>query len=228
MFDIDPRYRAPIFLSFWLKYCNIYRDVVRMFVTGGPGPLHPEVDVGDDVPGITVVEELQSDDEDDDGTDSTDGGDFTRHRRNVWDIILSWNEIEQLSAEEKKKWLAEVGKMFSWLRQQNNFMAVIRDDRFSAEEKLQEYSRQLVAYKFQLMRRSDLVKASLFKKMLEDSAEQFLSVFAEGVLEAEEMGGDFDFADEEGSEGDVKSRWNVDFGGRTGYSLAADPSVKPE
>ena len=228
VFDIDPRYRAPIFLSFWLRYCNIYRDVVRMFVTGGPGPLHPEVDVGDDVPGITVVEEPQSDDEDDDGTDSTDGGDFTRHRRNVWDIILSWNEIEQLSAEEKKKWLAEVGKMFSWLRQQNNFMAVIRDDRFSAEEKLQEYSRQLVAYKFQLMRRSDLVKASLFKKMLEDSAEQFLSVFAEGVLEAEEVGGDFDFADEEGSEGDIKSSWNVGFGGRTGYSLAADPSVKPE
>ena len=199
VFDIDGKYRAPIFLSFWLKYCNIYRDTVRMITAGGLGPIHPEIDVGDDVPGITVIED-QPAPEESEGPEPSDGGDFTRHRRNVWDIILSWNEIEQLSRDEKNKWLAEVLKMFDWLRGQTNFMAVMRDDHFSPEEKLAEYNKQLVAYKFQLMRRSDFAKAALFKKMLDDNAAQFLDIFAEGVEEADAQGVQFYVDDSEYAE----------------------------
>lgn len=199
VFDIDGKYRAPIFLSFWLKYCNIYRDTVRMITAGGLGPIHPEIDVGDDVPGITVIED-QPEPEESEGPEPSDGGDFTCHRRNVWDIILSWNEIEQLSRDEKNKWLAEVLKMFDWLRGQTNFMAVMRDDHFSPEEKLAEYNKQLVAYKFQLMRRSDFAKAALFKKMLDDNAAQFLDIFAEGVEEADAQGVQFYVDDSEYAE----------------------------
>lgn len=194
VYDIDRKYRAPIFISFWIKYCNIYRDVVRMIVSAGPGALHPDVDVGDDVPGITIIEDTPEGEEDppDEG-ETSNAGDFTRHRRNVWDIILSWNEIEQLSKMEKEKWLAEVGRMYEWLRTRDSLMAMMPDDRFSPEEKFAEYNRQLVAYKFALGRRADFVKASLFKKMLDDNAEQFFDVFAGSVLEAEEEGLHYDF-----------------------------------
>ena len=205
VYDIDPKYRAGIFLGFWLRFCNIYRDMVRMFTAGGPGPIQPDVDVGDDVPGITVIDETPEPDEPEPPEPPPgDDGDFKRHRRNVWDIILSWNEIEQLSAEEKNKWLAEVGRMFEWLRSQERFMAVIRDDRFSPDEKLAEYNKALVAYKFMLMRRSDLAKASLFKRMLDDNAAQFLDVFAEGVLEAEQGDLRFDFGEESAAQGSYR------------------------
>ncbi len=170
-----------------------------MFVGGGPGPITPDVDVGDDVPGITVIED-EAEPADDAVRELSEDGGFTRHRRNVWDIILSWHEIEQLSATEKNKWLAEVGRLFEWLRTRGKFMAVIRDDRFSPAEKLADYNKELVVYKFGLMRCADLVKAQLFRKMLDDNAAQFLDIFVEGVLEAEESGQTFDFGESEEGE----------------------------
>ncbi len=199
VYDIDPKYRAKDFLGFWLVFCNVYREIVRMFVVGGPGPIAPDVDVGDDVPGITVVEE-EAEPADDAVRELSEDGGFTRHRRNVRDIILSWNEIEQLSVAEKNKWLAEVGRLFEWLRTRGKFMAVIRDDRFSPAEKLADYNKELVVYKFGLLRRADLVKAQLFRKMLDDNAAQFLDIFVEGVLEAEESGRTFDFGESEDGE----------------------------
>lgn len=220
VFDINPKYRAPVFLGFWLKYCNIYRDVVRIITGGGGGAVHPEVDVGDDVPGITIVEDTREEDGDEDDPVGN-GGDFVRHRRNVWDIITSWNLAEELSTTEKNKWLAEVGAMFEWLRGRENFMAVIRDDRFPIGEKRAAYGRELVAYKFLLGRRGDLVKASLFIRMLDENAEQFLDIFVEGVFEAEEQGSNFDFG-EDGEDGGISADEGFP------YAEAADPSVKPE
>ena len=193
VYDIDKKYRAPIFLSFWLKFCNIYRDTVRQIVVNGSGAIHPDIDVGDDVPGITVVEDQPEDSDGGDESSSENTDDFTRHRRNVWDIILSWNEVEQLSKNEKEMWLAEVGRMFEWLRTCASLMVMMGDDHFRPEQKLAEYRRLLVRYKFTLGRRADLVKASHFKKMLDDNAEQFFDVFAEGVHEAEEQDLHFDF-----------------------------------
>ena len=198
VFDIDPKYRAPLFISFWLKYCNIYRDVVRILIQGGNGPTHPVVDVGDDVPGITIVDDPPEEGEDEGGGETgLGGGDFVRHRRNVWDVLLAWNEIEQLSKAEKEKWLEEIGKLFEWLRTDGEFMAVIRDDRITPEDKLMRYTRLLVGYKFKLVRRPDFVKASLFKKMLDDNAAQFLDIFVTAIPEAEDQGLTFDFGSAE-------------------------------
>ena len=61
-----------------------------------------------------------------------------------------------------------------------------------------------MGYKFSLSRRNDLIKASLFKKMLDDNAEQFFDIFAEGVLEADEQGRHFDFEGDAGSATEVE------------------------
>jgi len=121
--------------------------------------------------------------------------------------------------------------MFEWLRTKNEFMAVITDDHFTPDEKLAEYNRVLVGYKFNLRRRNDLTKALLFIKMLDDNAAQFLGVFVEGVAEAEEQGQTFDFsgeggqADEEGL--DMQPGVLRPFE-RTDWAVAADPPVRPE
>lgn len=204
VFDIDEKYRAPLFLAFWLTFCNIYRDTVRKFAVAGAGPVHPDIDVGDDIPGITIVETPSDDGREegaDSGNDRIDTGDFTRHRRNIWDVMLAWNEIERISLQEKNKWLVEIGKMFEWLRTRDTFMAIMEDDHFLPQQKFAEYNKLLVGFKFRIAnKRQDFVQASLFTKMLDENNEQFFDIFAEGFREAEEQGMHFDFGMEEMTE----------------------------
>ena len=110
-------------------------------------------------------------DEEDDGDDEEEEGDATdihRHRRNLLQILEGWNEIEKISRDEKNRWLEEIGRMFQWLRAKDNFVAILLDDHFPPEDKLAEYNRQMVVYKFMLDQREDVAKVELFKKMLDD------------------------------------------------------------
>jgi len=204
--DIEPKYTDADFLRFWEVYCRIYRAVLQGSGGGGDETLHPGVDTEDEIPGITIADEVEIE-TDDDEEDEDDDGDKTepcakdRCKKDILAIIQAWNEREQLSQEEVRKWMAEVGKMFAWLLGQDRFMAVIRDDTFLPDTKLTEYSKVLKVYKFLLSRRDDLDKANLFKQMLDDNGGQFLDTFMRSLPDYDDGQLEFDFGQESSSQG---------------------------
>lgn len=193
--DIDKKYKDKLFFNFLNIYCRIYKE----FIDSLTDPtLHPEVEGGDEIPGITIVEGTDEGEDEDDG--GNDGGDNTpqgkeKHKRDILDIIRKWNEAEDLSTEEVHKWLEEIGKMFESFRQNTTFLAVIKDNTFTPEDKMKEYMKVLKIYRIQLGRRGDLVKVELFKKMLLENCEQLLDVFVESIPEVEMNISDFDYSE---------------------------------
>lgn len=187
--DIDKKYREHLFLRFWDIYCKIYKDVVAA-LGGGTDVLHPDVQGDDEVPGITIIEEPESEPEPEPdptpgGGEPGEPGGKEKHKKSILEIIQAWNREEELSQEDVKMWLVEIGKMFEAFRQNAKFMAVIKDNTFPPEVKMKEYVKVIKQYKFSLNSRPDLVKVQLFKKLLEDNKEQLLDVFMEGLSQVE-------------------------------------------
>ena len=177
--------------------------------------LHPDVEGDDEIPGITIAEEAPPIDDDDDDDDDEGGegtGGKAKHKQDILAIIKAWNDAEQLTQAEVEKWLVEIGKFFEWLSEQTKFMAVIKDSVFTPDMKLAEYTKALKVYKFMLNKRTDLVKAQLFKKMLEDNGPQLLDVFMQSLPGVEANEYSFNFADEED----------------TGLLMAADPTAETD
>lgn len=197
--DIEQKYTDGDFLRFWEVYCRIYRAFLGSWRGGAdPTVLHPDVETDDEIPGITVAEEVEIEEEDED--DDEDGGGtqpcpVDRCRNDILDIIRSWNDREQLTQEEVRKWLAEIGRLFRWLLGQERFMAVIRDNTFLPDTKLAEYSKMLKVYKFLLSRRADLEKVNLFKQMLDDNGGQFLDTFMDNLRDYDNGQLEFDFGE---------------------------------
>ncbi len=97
-----------------------------------------------------------------------------------------------MAREEAEQWVSEVGVMFSWLANHEKLMSVIRDPKFSVENKKADYMKAVTTYKvLELSRRTDVVKADLFRRFLDDNAEQFVNVFMDGVESG--VGDCFDF-----------------------------------
>ena len=195
--DIDKKYRDGLFLIFWEIYCRILRDFFK--VIGGTTHIYAIVEGDDEIPGITIsAEENVSGDDDEPpavSSTSTTGKSKEKAKNSVLEIIQKWNEGEMLSQQEVQKWLEEIGIMFEAFRKDSNFIAVIKDDVFSPEEKLKKYMTVLTKYKFSLNKRQDLEKVQLFKKLLDDNKEQLLDVFIESLMDAEEKQYTFDFSD---------------------------------
>ena len=192
--DIDGKYKDGLFLHFWEVYCRIYLEFCKSIVDP---TLHPIVDGGDEIPGITIVEGYDptpDDDGDGDGGDGpTEPKGKEKHKKDILDIIRKWNEEEDLSTEEVHVWLKEIGKMFESFRQNQKFLAVIKDSTFTPEDKMKEYMKVLKVYRITLSRRNDIMKVEQFKNFLLENSEQLLDVFVESLYEVESGVGDFEY-----------------------------------
>lgn len=181
--DIDKKYREGIFLHFWEVYCRIYRDVMQSMTTGTDDDnLHPEIEGDDEIPGITVSP-IDPDEEEEEDNDTGDRGPSEHKstkeqtKQNILDLIRSWNEAEEISQEEVQKWIEEIEKMYDSFRENERFMAVLNDNNFTIEKKMEECVKVLKKYRLSLTSRTDIVKVQLFKKLLTDNQEQFFDVF---------------------------------------------------
>ena len=185
VYEIDDKYYDSVFLKFWEVYCRIYRSLMEEF-GGANSSVIPDIDTGDEIPGITIDDTDDNDEDDDDDDDDNNGGENIYHhqdtRANVLEIIKQLNEKEKLTAEEIKKWQDEILIMFDTFKRNASFMAKLRDDNFSPEDKMREYKIVLNNYRISLNHRSDIGKVHLLKQLLKDNAEQLLDVFI-GSLE---------------------------------------------
>ena len=181
VYEIDEKYYDPIFLKFWEVYCRIYRSLMTE-LGGDDSSIVPDIDTGDEIPGITINE---TDDDHDDNDGSEDDEHYNARsqspEQSVLDIIKRLNEKEELTAEEIKKWKDEIFMMFDTFKQNQSFMAKLRDDNFSSEEKLREYNKVLKKYRLSLNHRSDIGKVQLLKQLLQNNAEQLLDVFLDDL-----------------------------------------------
>ena len=183
IYEIDDKYYDPVFLKFWEVYCRIYRSLMAE-LGGDDNSIVPDIDTGDEIPGITIDET----DDEDDNEGGDDDGETNIHsphspEQSVLDIIKRLNDKEELTAEEIRKWKDEILFMFDTFKQNQSFMAKLRDDNFSSEEKLREYSKVLNKYRLSLNHRPDIGKVQLLKQLLKDNAEQLLDVFMDSLEE---------------------------------------------
>ena len=181
VYEIDEKYYDPIFLKFWEVYCRIYRSLMTE-LGGDDSSIVPDIDTGDEIPGITINE---TDDDHDDNDGSEDDEHYNARsqspEQSVLDIIKRLNEKEELTAEEIKKWKDEIFMMFDTFKQNQSFMAKLRDDNFSSEQKLREYYKVLNKYRLSLNHRSDIGKVQLLKQLLQNNSEQLLDVFLDAL-----------------------------------------------
>lgn len=184
VYEIDKKYYDAVFLKFWEIYCRIYRDVMEKFSRNGSSII-PDIDTGDDIPGITIDENNEDEEEDQNNNGDGDSSKQRSHdtQSRVLDVINRLNEKEELTAEEIKKWQDEILAMFDAFKQNAPFMAKLRDDNFSSDDKLREYNKVLKKYILSLTHRPDIGKVQLFKQLLKDNAEQLLDVFIDSLDE---------------------------------------------
>lgn len=180
--DIEKKFTEGIFLHFWEVYCRIYRDFVQSISDDSNNELHPDVEGFDEIPGITVSESEESDDEPEENPkgDSTSNEHLTsaeKKKQDLLALIRAWNEAEELSADEVQKWLDEIELMYEHFRTDERFMAILNDNNFGVEKKMEECVKVLKKYRLSLNSREDFVKVQLFKKMLIDNQEQLFDVF---------------------------------------------------
>lgn len=184
VYEIDDKYYDPVFLKFWEVYCRIYRSLMAE-LGGDDSSIVPDIDTGDEIPGITIDE---ADDEGGDGNGGDDDGQSVINHthspeQSVLDIIKRLNDKEKLTAEEIRKWKDEILIMFDTFKQNQPFMAKLRDNNFSSDEKQREYIKVLNKYRLSLNHRSDIGKVQLLKQLLKDNAEQLLDVFMDSLEE---------------------------------------------
>lgn len=196
--DIDAKYREKLLLNFLEIYCRIYRDFVQH--NEPDDTLHPEIEGDDEIPGITISEEQpeEPEDEDDSGHTSGSGNDRPRSGRekakqDILAMIRAWNEAEELTQEEVRNWMVEIGEMFRFFHQQQQFMAVLRDNTFPLEIKLREYTKVLNQYRRKLSTRPDIEHVELFKRLLKDNNEQLLGIFMDELNDAYAMQREIEF-----------------------------------
>ena len=195
VYDIAAKYKNGDFLDFWQIYCRIYRDATKK--TEEEGYSFNVVDI-DEIAGITDVDEGEED-------EPTPGGNGRPHEpvekkpkqmsmEKILELLSRLNEQQLINAREAQRWLTEIGVMFDYLRQDDDLCALLRDDKTQDEEKQRKYKKVQNRYKIvELKKRKDFAKADVFKKMLEDNAEQFFSIFMSQLKEVENGESDFDY-----------------------------------
>jgi type I restriction enzyme R subunit len=183
VYEIDDKLREDLFLKFWEVYCYVYRGLMN---SGDDSVIRPDIEIGDEVPGITISEgEIENDENDEPDEEqkhnenSSSRNSTSTPEQDILEMIRRWNEREELSAEEVRKWMSEIQKMFESFKADTRFMAVIHDNTFTNELKHEEWRKMLNRYRRNLTQREDIEHVVHFKKMLAENADQLFDMFLE-------------------------------------------------
>jgi len=209
VYEIDEKYYDHVFLSFWLIYCHIYRSCLKK----GDESYEYEVVDSDELPGITMTE----DDEEGErggrrGGHQGPSKPFTPKAKSIEEILLilqRLNEKEQIKASLARIWLREIGLMFQAIKDDEEFVAYIKDSNYSDEEKQAEYKIRQDRYRRGLRRRPDFEQVELFRQMLDENIEQLFAIFMKEFKNVETGDSDFDYSTESAS-GDTEKPFNME------------------
>jgi len=193
VFVIDRKYYDEVFLMFWQIYCHIYHEV--NYQTENE-PYEYEVIDSDEEPGIILVEGEGEGGRG--GHGGSRGGSGPQPPKGksmdeVLAILQKLHDTEQLTAEQAQVWLKEIGLMFDFIKNDEQFCAFAKDDNYTEEEKLSEYKKVQGRYRRSLKNRTDFPQVERFKQMITENVEQLFAIFMADLRNVENGDSDFDY-----------------------------------
>ena len=193
VFVIDRKYYDEVFLMFWQIYCHIYREVTYQTEDE---PYEYEVIDSDEEPGIILVEgEGEGSGRGHGGSRGGSGPQPPKGKSmdEVLAILQRLHDTEQLTAEQAQIWLKEIGLMFGFIKEDEQFCAFAKDDNYTEEEKLAEYKKVQGKYRRSLKNRTDFPQVEQFKQMIAENIEQLFAIFMSDLRNVENGDSDFDY-----------------------------------
>lgn len=194
--DIDEKFYDDTFRTFWYLYRNIYREVTKK--ANGESYTYVVID-SEDEPFIVPTGD------DEPGKEGGKGGGrrggHTRPPKpkeksmeEILKILKKLNNEEALSAQQAQIWLREIGLMFQYMKNDEPFIAYIKDEQFSDEEKYSKYKTLQAKYRRSLKNtRPDFELLEQFKEMLKDNQEQLFNIFIADINNTTNQTSDFDY-----------------------------------
>ena len=170
--ELAPKFSDADFVDFWQRYCYIYNsmfeknDALGSIKTSFDGNL-----------GLLVGEEIEVEE-----TGEPDGepGEQapprpSRPGRNpglagIFDALARMNADEQEREQEMQFWHAQTDALYSFLKADRKFMAMLRSENFTREQIEKEYNKLLRRY----LRQTEDTKV---KKLIDENKEMFLEEF---------------------------------------------------
>lgn len=173
--ELDPKFSDADFIDFWQRYCNIYnsmfdkKDALGSISTTFDGEL-----------GLLVGEEIEVEapGEPDSEESSSPKPSRPGHKTGlagIFDMLAKMNADEQEREQEMQFWLGQTEALFSFLKSDGKFMAMLRSDNFTREQVEKEYNKLIRRY----FRQTENVKV---KKLIDENKEMFLEEFKIGIL----------------------------------------------
>lgn len=170
--ELAPKFSDADFVDFWQRYCYIYNsmfeknDALGSIKTSFDGNL-----------GLLVGEEIEVEEP---GEPDGDPGEQTPPRPSrpgrtpglagIFDALARMNADEQEREQEMQFWHAQTDALYSFLKADGKFMAMLRSENFTREQIEKEYNKLLRRY----LRKTEDTKV---KKLIDENKEMFLEEF---------------------------------------------------
>lgn len=175
--DLDPKFSDATFIDFWTLYTRTYNS---MFEKKDPlGSIQTSFDGGI---GLLVGEEIEVEEPDEPGgkPDGTTPPRGTKPGKkpsltNIFDTLAKMNATEQERQAEMEFWHKQTDELFTFLKSDGKFMAMLRSENFTREQIEKEYNK--------LIRRSIRQSDAKVKKLIEENKEMFLEEFKMSIIE---------------------------------------------
>ena len=170
--ELDPKFSDADFIDFWQRYCYIYNSLFEKDDTLGSIKTSFDGNLG-----LLVGEEIEVEEPKE---PSGDPGEPTPPRpskpgRNpglasIFDALARMNANEQEREQEMRFWLAQTDALFTFLKSDGKFIAMLRSENFTREQIEKEYNKLLRRY----LRQTEDAKV---KKLIDENKEMFLEEF---------------------------------------------------
>ena len=174
--ELNPKFSEAAFIDFWTLYTRTYSS---MFEKKDPlGSIQTSFDGGI---GLLVGEEIEVEEP---GEPGGDPGKPTPPRglkpgkkpslTNIFDALAKMNATEQERQAEMDFWHRQTDELFTFLKSDGKFMAMLRSDSFTRDQIDNEYKKLIRRF----LRQTDDLKV---KKLMDENKEMFLEDFKEHI-----------------------------------------------
>lgn len=179
--ELDAKFSDADFIDFWQRYCNIYNSMFEKKEALGSISTTFDGNLG-----LLVGEEIDIVEPGEPGGDGPDGGTPPRPGKpakkpglaGIFDALAKMNADEQEREQEMQFWHTQTDALFTFLKSDGKFMAMLRSENFTREQIEKEYNKLLRRY----LRQTDDARV---KKLIDENKEMFLEEFKEH-LESEQ------------------------------------------
>ena len=179
--ELDSKFSDADFIDFWQRYCNIYNAMFEKKQALGSISTTFDGNLG-----LLVGEEVDVDEPGEPGGGEPGGGSTPRPSKpgknpglaGIFDALAKMNADEQEREQEMQFWLAQTDALYSFLKADGKFMAMLRSENFTREQIEKEYNKLIRRF----LRQTEDAKV---KKLIDENKEMFLEEFKEHI-ESEE------------------------------------------